>query len=1388
MGASITSFTWTPVQGFNAGPPITITRNVPVNVIPPLQRPPIRGDVIINQFYGHGATPNDNAVSHGFIELYNTTNAPISLTGYSLQVQIIGNDIPANTQPAVWHTLNLNGRTIPANRSFLVVSSGAAVNNNPVAGHTPRYTIPNNAWDMTWNLAFSDRNMSVALVHSTEALTNVFDPDSGVHKISDMEEFGRVVDLVGVQRGIQPHDRAQNYYGAARTGVAQYTSARRINFQNNWRNNIDFETRDFRFPRNYAGNTLNRATSDNGMTNEQLQQFRPRHSGEPNWASVTRQTVTATVTGAPLAEVVISPEGPRVATTTMTLTVIAPSGQRFAGAAGSPVAVTGAAGNFNLTISLNRSTATGTFSMPAASGALTVTATFQNVTFTPSVVINQMYGRSFENGNAVSHGFIELYNPTAGNVNLAGHSLQVQNLADGRDGGNGVTNAASEWEVLNFSTALGANTIMPSRTSLLIVTSQSNTNGASYVINPGEWDAVMPNNMVFSNRNFSAAIVSNTTRLPITLTEANMANIIDLVGAWNENDGTRDRVLNFWGASPAWRISNQQAVRRKWVDNGSGTFTLQNTRRNSDDFEDARYGGEDEEAITIIRPRRRANGAWSYAPPQRFTVTPTGTIAPLSVITPSGAQSAGTQMTLTITAPIGQRFTAAAGANVSVTGLAAPFNAVVSANRLTAVGTFTMPDNNRNITASPTFQTVTVTQGLVINQMYGRAFDDYDVPPAVNRGFIEIYNPTSGSINLAGLSLQVQNVGDGSPWNVDDWQVLNLTGSLGSRRSFLVVTQQNSATGARYTIPNLQWDAIMPNNMVFSNRNFSAAIVQGTGRLSKTVSTAEQALIIDMVGAWNNDNGVRDRVENFLGTAPAHRISNQEAVRRKWNWISASSNYVIQNSRRNVDDFESARFSADGMSDAELTQTRPRWSGDPAWERSAAQRFEVSVTGTAAAQTEISPDGTQFAGMTMTVTVTAPTGQRFVAGANSTISVTGLASPFNLTVAANRLFATGTFEMPAQNRTITVNASFENIPQDTRPVLVSMVHTSVTATAEGTSAATSNFRATGGEFANQFRLTAWENNNQVRIGFDGTNRTPVVFNHGFSGLSPWTSGSTTWRPSRDVGVANAPAFQLQFPTTGYNNISFTARQKSTSSGPDAFFLAYRIGTTGTWTTIPGSEVTPRRVGDDTYAALNHVTAETYVDFPLPSALNNLATGTDVFLRVVFNGANGLNSGNTSINNIEIRGSSLDNTSTHTVTFDLAGGNIGGNTANVVRTNVPNNGAATPPANPVRAGFVFAGWEGNFTTVTSTRTVTAIWHRLGALSSGGLGNVTSADAVWLARSIAGHTGFELPIGDPRRRIANMAGADRDPQASDITRLVQWLVGYDLQWLVERTPLH
>ena len=202
-------------------------------------------------------------------------------------------------------------------------------------------------------------------------------------------------------------------------------------------------------------------------------------------------------------------------------------------------------------------------------------------------------------------------------------------------------------------------------------------------------------------------------------------------------------------------------------------------------------------------------------------------------------------------------------------------------------------------------------------------------------------------------------------------------------------------------------------------------------------------------------------------------------------------------------------------------------------------------------------------------------------------------------------------------------------------VLMGLTRTAADAAAEEGN----QFMADSGVYAEVSNLTAWNNNQQIIIGYRGSNRTPIVINNDEVNNNTGINDDDGWRSVGDadidtgITVDTATAFQIQLSTVGYENIRFSASQKSTGSGPESFALAYSIGSPdGPYTPIADSKVNVNRVGDNTYGAL----LPSYLSFELPAEIANQAV---VYIRVYMvdceleNRANG----NTSINDLEIIG-------------------------------------------------------------------------------------------------------------------------------------------------------
>jgi len=192
------------------------------------------------------------------------------------------------------------------------------------------------------------------------------------------------------------------------------------------------------------------------------------------------------------------------------------------------------------------------------------------------------------------------------------------------------------------------------------------------------------------------------------------------------------------------------------------------------------------------------------------------------------------------------------------------------------------------------------------------------------------------------------------------------------------------------------------------------------------------------------------------------------------------------------------------------------------------------------------------------------------------------------------------------------------------------------------------FNATGGVFQDSSNFSAWNNNWRIMIGYEGTERAPIVINnsavignatggHGFRSVGP---------AAVDAGITvdTATAFQIRFETTGYENIRFSARQRSTGSGPQQFALAYSLnGPTGPFTPIANSTTgnvqSPSGFRDNAYTDFDFAAANTFTNFVLPATVADQAA---VYLRVymVNSTLEDRANGNTSINDIVVIGDEI----------------------------------------------------------------------------------------------------------------------------------------------------
>jgi hypothetical protein len=229
----------------------------PYTVIETPDDSPLYGNLLILQVYGTGSK-TDGAVSHSFIELYNTYDEALSLDGVSLQYSTGGAD---------WKMLDLSGSSIPAGASFLVL--GKKLNNSG------KLQLTDSEADLIWldggePVQIDNNAFKILLAKNLEPanVANPFDIDGTGSKLSGY------IDMLGSNDS----DESKNIDGAETTApflASKQKSVRRRNLEDTNNNENDFEAIDWR-----------RRAGDNTESDEDFAAFKPKNISFGEWNPV----------------------------------------------------------------------------------------------------------------------------------------------------------------------------------------------------------------------------------------------------------------------------------------------------------------------------------------------------------------------------------------------------------------------------------------------------------------------------------------------------------------------------------------------------------------------------------------------------------------------------------------------------------------------------------------------------------------------------------------------------------------------------------------------------------------------------------------------------------------------------------------------------------------------------------------------------------------------------------------------------------------------------------------------------------------------------------------------------------------------------------------------
>jgi hypothetical protein len=176
---------------------------------------------------------------------------------------------------------------------------------------------------------------------------------------------------------------------------------------------------------------------------------------------------------------------------------------------------------------------------------------------------------------------------------------------------------------------------------------------------------------------------------------------------------------------------------------------------------------------------------------------------------------------------------------------------------------------------------------------------------AIGNSFIELYNTTGSEIDLSAFSLQYGATGT-------NWGVINLTGKIPSKHSYLVIGDR-AADESAIRLDIDQADQTVPGFQL-SNNGFKIALMANQHKLTVddpfNMTGGKAADYVDMLGAWNASASGVDAGE----TTAFSPISKQASARRN----------SLTDTNDNSADFVRIDYRTSGVSDTELALLKPK--------------------------------------------------------------------------------------------------------------------------------------------------------------------------------------------------------------------------------------------------------------------------------------------------------------------------------------------------------------------------------------------------------------------------------------------------------------------------------
>ncbi len=450
-----------------------------------------------------------------------------------------------------------------------------------------------------------------------------------------------------------------------------------------------------------------------------------------------------------------------------------------------------------------------------------------------TLVINEVYGGGGAAGASYLNDFVELYNGTASNINLATYSLQYTSAT-----GNTWSTAK-----LNLTGSIGA--------------------GQTYLIklaSSGAVGAALTTENISGSINMSAttgkvALVSNQTALTVSDPHLD-PSVVDFVGYGTSANAFETAVAPAPSAANSISRSARADTNNNSADFLAGTPTpgiataplilsstipLDNVQAVSPGanlvamFSEAVVKGT---SGNIVIKKTSDGSVFETISVTSAQVTVAGAAV---TIDPSGTLAADTEYYVVMDAGV---FKAAASSLNVYAGLSS-----------TTVWSFST--------------TVPSPSGLVINEVYGGGGN---TGASYLNDFVELYNSTAASVDLSTYSLQYSSA-TGSTWSTGK---LNLTGIIGANQTYLIKLASSGAVGAA-----------LPAENIAGSINLSATTGKVALVRNQTVLTSSDpqfdSSVVDFVGYGTSANAF----ETATAPAPSAATSISRASRADTNNNSA---------------------------------------------------------------------------------------------------------------------------------------------------------------------------------------------------------------------------------------------------------------------------------------------------------------------------------------------------------------------------------------------------------------------------------------------------------------------------------------------------------------------